>query len=86
MECFVSLVTTAAKQMDRVSGPGRHDYGMPTHFVVPVDDISWVHVLGCFQQLVHDVALVYIFQNIPTLYHIVQIRVWSKEHSLDIIN
>ena len=43
-----------------------------------MDDIAGVHVLDGLTQLIHDVTLVYILQDVASLYHIVQVRVCQE--------
>ena len=49
------------------------DYIGILYLLVSVYDIARVEVFSCFEELIHDIALVYIFQNASSFYNIMQI-------------
>lgn len=52
--------------------------------LIPVYDVRRVQVLGCLQQLIHDVLLVHVFQNGLAFDHVVQVGLHVLEHEVNV--
>lgn len=52
------------------------------YLLVSMYDIAWVKVLGGFEQLIHDVTFMYILENAPSLYNVMQICLCNLFHNV----
>lgn len=48
---------------------------MNTDLLISMNDVTRMEVLGGSKQLVQDVLLMDFFQNIASLYHVVEVRI-----------
>ncbi len=48
----------------------------PRYLLISVDDVARMHILSGLQELVHNIALVDVFQDATSFDHIVKVCVW----------
>lgn len=52
------------------------------YLLVSMYDIARVKVLGGLEQLIHDVTFMYILENAPSLYNVMQICLCNLFHNI----
>jgi len=73
----VVIICLVAYWQAKKSGTMQYIWQTRTYLQVTMNHISRVQVFNCFQQLIHDILLVDVFQYTASFYHIVQVSIYN---------